>query len=384
MKRLHWVLLAMLLPGLALAVEKGSTLEPWTLQDQFEKAHSLDDSTRVLLVARDMGCSKLVKAALAERPKGYLEARHALFLADISRMPALISRLFAVPAMRDYSYPVLLDRDAAIASRYASDEGKVLWVRLEQRRVLETRQLDSPVACASPWNNCSRDRCRVAVGGKPGTGLGHLCAGAAARRLARAWVELVSDTRRQHLVFGTMLGLFLLWLVRRDFESGLSFHFIGMTAVTLLLDWPLAIVVGLVAQLGLCLLGRQDWLAIGVNGVLLVAIPALIAELAALFVEKRQPRNLFVYIFCCGFFPAALTAVVVLLLGLGVVWIDGLFPMPPWLEDFAGYLWLIMFPEAFINGTVITGLVVYYPEWLETFNRTRYLQAPWKDEERKP
>ncbi|MHA5687287.1 energy-coupling factor ABC transporter permease, partial [Pseudomonas aeruginosa] len=159
------------------------------------------------------------------------------------------------------------------------------------------------------------------------------------------WVELVSDTRRQHLVFGTMLGLFLLWLVRRDFESGLSFHFIGMTAVTLLLDWPLAIVVGLVAQLGLCLLGRQDWLAIGVNGVLLVAIPALIAELAALFVEKRQPRNLFVYIFCCGFFPAALTAVVVLLLGLGVVWIDGLFPMPPWLEDFAGYLWLIMFPE---------------------------------------
>lgn len=73
MKRLHWVLLAMLLPGLALAVEKGSTLEPWTLQDQFEKAHSLDDSTRVLLVARDMDGSKLVKAALAERPKGYLE-----------------------------------------------------------------------------------------------------------------------------------------------------------------------------------------------------------------------------------------------------------------------------------------------------------------------
>lgn len=69
MKRLHWVLLGMLLPGLALAVEKGSTLEPWTLQDQFEKAHSLDDSTRVLLVARDMDGSKLVKAALAERPR---------------------------------------------------------------------------------------------------------------------------------------------------------------------------------------------------------------------------------------------------------------------------------------------------------------------------
>ena len=62
------------------------------------------------------------------------------------------------------------------------------------------------------------------------------------------WVELFSDLRRQHLLFGTMLGLFLLWLVRRDFDSGLSYHFIGMTAVTLLLDWPLAVLAGLVAM----------------------------------------------------------------------------------------------------------------------------------------
>ena len=50
-----------------------------------------------------------------------------------------------------------------------------------------------------------------------------------------------------------MLAIFLLWLVRRDFDSGLSFHFIGLTAVTLLLDWPLAIIAALAAQLGLTL-----------------------------------------------------------------------------------------------------------------------------------
>ena len=55
------------------------------------------------------------------------------------------------------------------------------------------------------------------------------------------WLELFSDLRRQHLLFGTTLAVFLLWLVRRDFDSGLSFHFIGITAVTLLLDWPLAL-----------------------------------------------------------------------------------------------------------------------------------------------
>lgn len=196
------------------------------------------------------------------------------------------------------------------------------------------------------------------------------------------WLELISDQRRQHVLCGTVLALFLLWLVRRDFASGLSFHFIGMTAVTLLLDWPLAILGGLAAQLALLAVGRQDLAALGVNGVLLVLIPVAIAEFFAVTVERRQPRNLFVYIFCCGFFPAALTALVCLLASLGVLWADGLYVMPPWLEDFAGYLWLVIFPEAFINGMLVTGLVVFYPDWLETFNRSRYLSAPWKDDDK--
>ncbi|SEI49202.1 Uncharacterized membrane protein [Azotobacter beijerinckii] len=195
------------------------------------------------------------------------------------------------------------------------------------------------------------------------------------------WLELFSDSRRQHLLFGTILALFLLWLVRRDFVSGLSFHFIGMTAVTLLLDWPLAMLAGLAAQVGLLLLGRQDLAALGVNGLLLVAIPVSITEGCALLVERAQPRNLFVYIFCSGFFPAALSALACLLAGFGVLWMDGRYEMPPWLLDYLGYLWMVMFPEAFINGAVVSGLVVYCPEWLETFNRSRYLQAPWKDDE---
>ena len=195
------------------------------------------------------------------------------------------------------------------------------------------------------------------------------------------WLEVLSDSRRQHLLFGTVLGVFLLWLVRRDFDSGVSFHFIGMTVVTLLLDWPLALLGGLLAQIGLIAIGRQDLLALGVNGLLLVLLPLLITEGCARLVERAQPRNLFVYIFCCGFFPAALSALGGLLAGLGLLALDGRFAMPPWLDDFIGYLWLVTFPEAFINGTLVTALVVFCPDWLETFNRTRYLQAPWKDDE---
>ncbi|MET0612745.1 energy-coupling factor ABC transporter permease [Pseudomonas caspiana] len=193
------------------------------------------------------------------------------------------------------------------------------------------------------------------------------------------WVELLTDNRRQHLLFGTVFALFLLWLVRRDFETGVSYHFIGMTAVTLLLDWPLAILGGLAAQIGLLALDRQDLAALGVNGLLFIGLPVLVTEACAVLVERAQPKSPFVYIFCSGFLAAALAALMCLLFALGLLWHEGMFEMPIWLEDFAGYLWLIIFPEAFINGMVISALVVFSPEWLETFNRTRYLSAPWKD-----
>ena len=195
------------------------------------------------------------------------------------------------------------------------------------------------------------------------------------------WVELFTDRRRQHLLFGTVFALFMLWLVRRDFDTGVSYHFIGLTAVTLLLDWPLAIIGGLVAQMGLVFLGRQDLAAVGVNGALLILLPVLITECCAMLVERAQPRKPFVYIFVSGFFAAAVSALLCLLLALWLLWFDGRFAMPYWLEDFVGYLWLIIFPEAFINGMVVSALVVFCPEWLETFNRTRYLSAPWKDDD---
>jgi|GEM_PF-103528 len=136
-------LLLSLLPIMAQALEPGEQLKPWTLLDQHDQAYTLQPQTRILLVARDMDGAKLVKAALADQPKGYLEVRDAVFVADIQRMPALISKLFAIPAMRDYSYRVLLDRDGQVASRYPGSEAKVLWLQLQQGALVSQREYDS-------------------------------------------------------------------------------------------------------------------------------------------------------------------------------------------------------------------------------------------------
>jgi hypothetical protein len=130
------LLLLCLLSTAALALEPGERLAPWTLLDQFDVPYTLNDETRILLVARDMDGAKRVNAALQGKPRGYLDERRAVFLADVSRMPGVIATLFALPKMRDYNYRILLDRDARIAPRYPAGEGEVLWLQLDGLQIV--------------------------------------------------------------------------------------------------------------------------------------------------------------------------------------------------------------------------------------------------------
>ena len=52
---------------------------------------------------------------------------------------------------------------------------------------------------------------------------------------------------------------------------------------------------------------------------------------------------------------------------------------PSSVTEVLGYLLLVAFPEAFINGTAISALVVFCPDWLETFDTDRYLQEPFDE-----
>lgn len=137
------VVILSLMPLWAQALEVGEKLAPWTLLDQFDQSYSLNDQTRTLLVARTMDGAKLVKAVLLDQPKGYLEARDAVFVANIEPMPKLIARMFAIPAMRDYPYRVMLDRDGQVVAAYPGAANKVLWLQLDHGQVQQVREFDN-------------------------------------------------------------------------------------------------------------------------------------------------------------------------------------------------------------------------------------------------
>lgn len=196
-----------------------------------------------------------------------------------------------------------------------------------------------------------------------------------------SWVELVADSRRQHLFFGSVFALSVLWLLRREFDNGLTFHFMGLTVVTLMLDWPLALLAGALAQVVLVMLGLDDIAAMGANGLLRILVPVLITVAISRMLERTRPTNLFLYIFVSGFFAASLAAVCTMVMGMGLLAWSGQLSPPSTLLELLGYMIMVMFPEGFINGMSVAALVVFHPEWVDTFDTDRYLQEPF-DEDR--
>nr|WP_232922931.1 hypothetical protein [Pseudomonas syringae] len=140
------ILLLALLPLTANALQVGERLSSWTLLDQYDQPYTLNNQTQTLLVARSMDAAKLVNAALQDKPKGFLESRHTVFVADIQKMPTIIAKMFAIPKMRDYSYRVMLDRDARIVPQYAGDDDKVLWLQLRDGQLVRQQQFGSAEA----------------------------------------------------------------------------------------------------------------------------------------------------------------------------------------------------------------------------------------------
>ena len=109
----------------------GDTIEPFTLEDQHGESHSIDASVRLILFSRDMDGGDLLKQALADAAPEALTMHGAVYVADISGMPGLVARMFAIPAMRKRPYALLLDRDGETTARLPDVEDKATLIILD-------------------------------------------------------------------------------------------------------------------------------------------------------------------------------------------------------------------------------------------------------------
>lgn len=122
----------------------GAKLSPFTLTDQFDQKHSVDDSTKLIMFSKDMDGNGVLKEALTGKQADYLANRKAVYVNDISGMPGFITFLFAKPKMRDYAYPMLLDDMPEATKNFPAQEEYATLIQLDDLTIKSIQFTNKP------------------------------------------------------------------------------------------------------------------------------------------------------------------------------------------------------------------------------------------------
>jgi len=100
----------------------GSSIEPFELKNQFGKKYYISVMPKMMLFANEKDPAGMVNSFLKTKPKNYLEQNKVLWVSDISGMPSLVTKWFALPKMRKYPFEVLLSNNEKFAKQFLTKE----------------------------------------------------------------------------------------------------------------------------------------------------------------------------------------------------------------------------------------------------------------------
>lgn len=185
--------------------------------------------------------------------------------------------------------------------------------------------------------------------------------------------QLLNNRPGQHVYFGAMVMLFLLWGVKAGISPGLGFHHLGATLFTLMFGWPLAIFGLATIMFASVLLQHNELIGLGVNGLLSIVVPVFSSYMVLKLSQKYLPDNFFIYIFVVAFFGAGIAVAASRIISIILLSLISAYPDTKLIEESLMFTPLFMFPEMFVTGMLISVFVVYKPDWVMTFDDERYI-----------
>lgn len=197
---------------------------------------------------------------------------------------------------------------------------------------------------------------------------------ALALRLA-PWRALLGAPERQHVLLGGIVGLLLLWLGSIEVTEGVHVHLLAVTCATMVLGLPLALLAGAVALTAQLALLEQSLLALPVAWLPTVLLPATTTRLLVHWLRRHAPRNLFLYLLGAGFGGGMACMLASAACALALFAMLGRFELIADALDSATLVVLMMFPEGFLNGMLVTAVTVFRPDLVKTFDDRYYLDG---------
>lgn len=178
-----------------------------------------------------------------------------------------------------------------------------------------------------------------------------------------------------HVFLGAVVALIALWHMRGQIQPGLSFHLLGVTVITLMFGWSMAIMAASLALAAVSLNAGYGWQGYVLSFLTVVLLPITLSQISLVLIRAWAPKHFFVYVLGNGFFTAWLVGYASGYLAMQLLVLSGAYTMAELNVTVMPFFPLMFFPEALINGWVITMLVVFYPAWVYSFSDEQYLHG---------
>lgn len=187
------------------------------------------------------------------------------------------------------------------------------------------------------------------------------------------WRRALGNTEMMNAMIGLMFCTPVFWHLNAGIHAGFNFHLIGATLFLLMFGWQIALIALSLVMLGTWLYSGIDLMTLGINGLLMLAVPMLLSQALLRICQRYLPKNFFIFVLLNGFVAAALST----MLMMSAITL-ALLELTPYTWAQIQYHYLIpapilIFAEAFATGAVITAFSVAKPEAVMNFSVADYL-----------
>ncbi len=166
--------------------------------------------------------------------------------------------------------------------------------------------------------------------------------------------------------------LMVLWFMKAGIRDGMVYHFSGATLLLLMLGWQLAILGILLEVTVLVIMGTLEWQVLAINVLLMGVLPVIISSIILSLVERIENNHFIIYFFVGTFFNAAFTVALSVFISSMFMVMIGAYTYDYITYEYMPYIFLMIYPEAFLTGLIMIILIVNYPRCVRSFYDDKY------------
>lgn len=129
---------AVLLSAASLKVNSPfSVLESFAYETPLGRQMKIPKKTKLVIVAFEKDTGALVNEYLDTQSPFYLLKKNSIFIADIHKMPTIITTMFALPKLQKYKHLIYLHYGELLENTVPNKEAKVTLLYIEDEKIKE-------------------------------------------------------------------------------------------------------------------------------------------------------------------------------------------------------------------------------------------------------